>query len=287
MQQRKNWLARFEVFAISAVFAALSLGIAAVAPAAAQAVTRSYRTDVSLQRGMIVRKSAKDDGKVEALKAEDIVKMEGVIVAANDSPVTLSSENLNGQQVFVATTGQYYVLVSNQGGAVKKDDYITISALAGVGMKAGTEQSRIIGRALDGFDGKTNISGRASVRTAKGESIPVTLGMVPAEISVSRNPLEQKVTSLIPGLEFAQQAAGDIVKKDVSPTQLYLAIITFSIAAIIAGSILYAGIRTSMIAIGRNPLAKKSIMRQLVSVVITSIIVLIIGMTAVYLILKL
>jgi hypothetical protein len=59
------------------------------------------------------------------------------------------------------------------------------------------------------------------------------------------------------------------------------------LAAAIAGAILYAGIRTSMIAIGRNPLAKSSVTRNLLSVVITSVIILIIGIVAVYLILKL
>jgi hypothetical protein len=59
------------------------------------------------------------------------------------------------------------------------------------------------------------------------------------------------------------------------------------LTAIIAGSILYAGVRTSMIAIGRNPLAKGSVTRNLIQVVVTSVIILIIGIVAVYLILKL
>jgi hypothetical protein len=88
-------------------------------------------------------------------------------------------------------------------------------------------------------------------------------------------------------LEKVQQAAGNIVNKVVSPAQLYLGILALIVTAIVAGSILYAGVRTSMIAIGRNPLAKSSVMRNLISVVITSVIVLIIGVVAVYLILKL
>lgn len=275
---RKLWLA---------LLATVSLGLIAAAPAAAQAVTRSYQTDTNLQRGMIVRTLEKNESKVEALKYDQIEKMEGVVVAANDSPVTLSSADQTTQQVFVATSGKYNVLVSNQNGAIKKDDYITISALAGVGMKADGKQSRIVGKALSGFDGKTNISGKTTVKNGAKADIPITIGLVAVEINISHNPIEEKKTSLIPGMEFLQESAGTVVHNDVSPTQLYISILALVVAAFIAGSILYAGVKSSLTAVGRNPLAKASIMKSLISVVITSIIILIIGITAVYLILKL
>ena len=252
-----------------------------------QAVTRAYKTDTNLQRGMIVRRDDKDNTKVVPLAADKIEKMEGVVVAANDSPVTLSSEDQTSQQVFVATTGKYNVLVSNQNGVIKKDDYVTISALSGVGMKAGGDQSRIVGRALGEFDGKTNVSGQTTVKNSAKKDIPISFGLIAVEISISRNPIESKKQSLVPGLEFLQRTAGIIADKPVPPAQLYLSLIILIVAAIIAGSILYAGVRTSMTAIGRNPLAKASVMRNLLQVVVTSIIILIIGITAVYLLLKL
>jgi hypothetical protein len=255
--------------------------------ASAQAVTRAYGTDQQLQRGMIVRLTEKNTKKVEALKAEQMAKMEGVVVAANDSPVTLSSSDQTAQQVFVATTGRYNVLVSNQNGPIKKDDYITISAVAGIGMKADGKQSRIVGKALTGFDGTTNVSGKTTVKNSSGSQIPITLSLIGVEISVGHNPIESKKTSLIPGLEFLQKAAGGVVDHDVAPSQLYLALTALIVSAFIAGSILYGGVRTSMTAIGRNPLAKTSVMRNLVQVIVTSIIILIIGVVAVYLILKL
>jgi len=59
------------------------------------------------------------------------------------------------------------------------------------------------------------------------------------------------------------------------------------IIAAISGSILYGGVRTTMVSIGRNPLAKASIMRGLAQVVLVSIIIFIIGLIGVYLLLKL
>lgn len=270
-----------------ALLTVLSVSLAVTATAAAQAVTKSYNTDSSLQRGMIVRLTEKDKSKVEALKSVDISKMEGVIVAANDSPVTLSSTDVSKQQVFVATTGRYYVLVSNQNGPIKKDDYITISSLAGVGMKAGGDQSHVVGRAISGFDGVNNLSGKTEVKNGKNEKVPITLGLAAVDINIGRNPVETKRTSLIPGLEFIRDAAGQVVNKDVSPSQLYLAMAALIVTAFVAGAVLYSGVRSSMTAIGRNPLAKATINRSLFTVILTSIIILIIGITAVYLILKL
>jgi hypothetical protein len=50
---------------------------------------------------------------------------------------------------------------------------------------------------------------------------------------------------------------------------------------------LYSGIRSGMIAVGRNPLSKKSIMRSLIETVIAGLIVFAVGIFAVYLLLKL
>jgi hypothetical protein len=270
-----------------AAAAALSALFALAPLVSAQAVTHAYNTDVSIQRGMIVRLSEKDSTKVEPLKAADIAHMEGVVVAANDAPVVLSAPDPNKQQIFVATTGTYEILVSNQNGSLKKDDYITISSLDGVGMKADTKQSRIIGKALESFDGQNNVIGKTSVKNTGGQTIPIALGMVAAEISISHNPLEQKPQSILPGFDTLQKVAGVVTDKQVGAVQLYLGLAVIIVAAFIAGSILYGGVRTALTAIGRNPLAKKTITRGLIQVVITSVIILVIGITAVYLILKL
>ena len=270
-----------------AAAAALSAFFVIVPVVSAQAVTHAYNTDTPIEQGMIVRLSEKDNTKVEPLKSQDITHMEGVVVAANDAPVALSAPDPNQQQVYVATTGSYDVLVSNQNGSIKKDDYITISSLDGVGMKADSNQSRIVGKALQNFDGQGNVIGKTSVKNASGQTIPISLGMVAVEISISHNPLEQKPQSMLPGFDTLQRVAGVVTDKQVGAVQLYLGLAVIVVAAFIAGSILYGGVRTALTAIGRNPLARGTITRGLIQVVITSVIILVIGITAVYLILKL
>jgi hypothetical protein len=266
---------------------ALTAGLLAF-PAAvfAQAVTRAYTSDQTLQRGMVVR-ITEDSHQVQALTMENSTEMEGVVVAANDSPVTLSDQDPKKQQVFVANTGHYHVLVSNQNGPVKNNDYLTISSIAGIAMKADSKQAIVVGKALASFDGKTNISGTATLKDNKGASIATAIGLIPVDINISHNPLEAGITSQIPALGFLQAGARVIVNKPVDPGRVYVCLVVLLIVMGISGSILYSGIRNGFIAIGRNPLAKKSITRGFAQVVITSIIISIIGLVAVYLILKL
>ena len=253
----------------------------------AQAVTHSYGTATTLQRGMIVRIADKDKTVVEPLSEKIPTKMEGVIVAANDSPVTLSSSDTSKQQVFVATTGQYSVLVSNQSGPIKANDFITISAIDGIGMKAGSKQPIVVGKAVSGFDGKTSVSGTTNLKDSTGQSVTVALGLIPVNINISHNPLEKIAESRIPGVGILQSGAKVLVNKTVDPARLYISVLLLVIVSTIAGSILFSGVRNSLISIGRNPLAKKSIIRGLVQVVLVSIIIFAIGIIGVYLLLKL
>ena len=78
-----------------------------------------------------------------------------------------------------------------------------------------------------------------------------------------------------------------IAEKPVNQIRIYLSLAIAVISLIAALVMLYAGIRNSVISIGRNPMGKKSIFRALVQVILTSILILIIGLFAVYLLLKL
>ncbi|HEX8182561.1 MAG TPA: hypothetical protein VF575_03075 [Candidatus Saccharimonadales bacterium] len=276
---------RFTSFAATAGL--LALLVLSPGTVAAQAVTRAYLTDSQLQRGMIVKLTSKDKNKVEALADTEAAKMEGVIVAANDSPVTLSSTDATLQQVYVATTGRYNLLVSNQNGVIKAGDYLTISSLKGVAMKADTNQPIVAGKALVGFDGKSSISGTTSLKDSAGAAKSVSFGLIPVDINISHNPLEKPKESRVPGVAFLQSGAKALVNKTVDPSRLYLSLLILVAVTAIAGSILYGGVRSSMVSIGRNPLAKKSILRGLFQVVLVSIIIFIIGLLGVYLILKL
>lgn len=266
------------------VAAGLGLGLILVpALAAAQTVTQSYSANSGVQQGMIVMLDNKDSGKVDPLTADNIQSMQGVVVAANDSTVTLSNGSTN--QVYVATTGTYNVLVSNQNGEIKKGDFITISSLAGIGMRANGDQLLVLGKALQSFDGTTNVSGTARVATTTGGTTNVSLGLISVDIGISHNPLMPGATASVPG--FLGKTAQNIVNKPVSTSRLYISLVVLLLTVVIVGTFMYGGVRSGVTAIGRNPLAKSSITKGLLQVTLVGLIIFVMGLFAVYLILKL
>lgn len=246
------------------------------------AFTQGYNSDELLQRGMIVRIKKDDTTKVTALPYDEMTEMHGVVVDANDAPVTLSAE---GQKVFIATGGKYEVLVSDQKGEIKAGDYITVSSISGIGMKANTIESHVVGRALADFNGRDSVISSTEVKDTANNTKKVNIGRVYADISVSRNPNYGPPDSGLP--EALRKAAESIAGKEVNTARVYIAVVIFVISTIIAGTIMYGGVRSGIISIGRNPLSKKSIIRGMLQVVVFGLIVFILGLFGVYLLLKL
>jgi hypothetical protein len=250
-----------------------------------QAVTQSYNADSSVQMGMIVNLKANDSTTVEPLSQGSINTMLGVTVAANDAALTLSPQNVKQQQVYVATYGRYATLVSTQNGPIRAGDYITISSLAGVGMKAGSDQSVVLGKATTNFSGTSNVEGSVTVKDNKGNSAKVAIGRIPVSLEVAHNPLASKATDYVPS--FLAKTAVTVAGKPVSAARIYLGTLTLLVSALVTGNILYSGVKSGMTAIGRNPLSRKSIIRSLIQTVIAGLIIFVVGVFAVYLLLKL
>lgn len=251
----------------------------------AQTVSQGYGTTGNVQKGMIVRIDPKDSTKVKALSTDSDGAMQGVVVAANDTVVSLGGGSDNDFEVYVASTGKYDALVSTQNGSIEVGDVIGISALDGIGMKADTKQTVILGKALTAFDGVTNVNGTASLSTNNGTK-KVSIGFIQIDISISHNPLAASVEGP-PVPSFLQNSGEFIAGKPVSTIRLYVGAGILFITLFMTSSLLYGGVRSSLVSIGRNPLAKKSILRGLVQVVVLGLIVFVIGLLAIYLLLKL
>lgn len=277
----KKLLPLHRLMAIVALFLLVALSVRS--PLGAQtAFTQGYGADSILQRGMIVRIDKDDSTKVAAMNYDEMPNMHGIVVDANDAPVTLSSE---GQKVFVATGGKYEVLVSDQNGEVKAGDYITVSSLSGIGMKALAAESHVAGRALADFNGREGVASTAEVTDSAGNKRKVNIGRVMTDITVSRNPNYGPPDSGLP--EALRRVAESIAGKQVNTARVYMALIVFGLSTIIAGTLMYGGVRSGIISIGRNPLSKKSIIRGMLQVVISGLIIFILGLFGVYLLLKL
>lgn len=281
---KKTKIKHFFTFPKLAAFVGLSflVVLSFIAPLGAQTVTQGYSSDEPLQRGMIIKLKKEDTTKIAPLTLDTIEDMSGVVVDSQDAPVTLSQE---GQRFFVAKTGKFEVLVSTQNGPIQSGDYVTISAVTGIGMKAGTKESFVVGRALASFDGNSSAIGSSTITDSTGAQRPVSIGRVLTDINVAKNPLLKSTEPSVP--EFLKKASEAVAGKPVAAIRIYLGLVIFTIATIIAGSLLYSGVRSALISIGRNPLSKKSILKGMFQVILTGLTIFILGIFGVYLLLKL
>jgi hypothetical protein len=247
-----------------------------------------YTAANPLQIGTVVELVGKTANKVEPATYAKMQQMYGVVVDPNALPITITEGNVTNQ-TYVATDGTYNVLVDTQNGTMKNGDYVTMSAIDGVAMKAGTydQQAMVLGRVVSrGFDGKANVIGTTELKNTNGSTDgSIQIGIVSVAINIQRNPNDKSTKSNLP--PWLQKVGQEIAQRNVSPVRIYLAITITGLCVIVALVTLYAGIRNAMIAIGRNPLSKKSIFRGLFEIILTSFLILIIGLFAVYLLLKL
>jgi hypothetical protein len=247
----------------------------------AQTITQGYATDTAIQRATIVSLTVDNAKKVEPTSFDNDERMHGVVVSANDAPFTLSTEE---EKTFVATKGRFEAFVSNENGTIQAGDIITISRVAGIGMKAGEKEPYIIGKAISGFDGETAVLSTTEIDD-NGTPKKVSIGRIQIDVGVAGNPLLKPTKANLPG--FLERAAETIAgKSPVNPIRVYIGLIILFTSAVVSGILLYSGVRSSLISIGRNPLSKKSITRSLLQVIMTSIIILLLGVFGVYLLLR-
>lgn len=273
------------------MFVSAAAAVLGALPAAAATYgggnVQSYASDKPLNDGTIVRLAGEDADKVTIATQSQMQDMFGVTINPNQLTVVVSNE-ARKNETYVAVSGTYNVLVNTQNGAINTGDYVTLSSVDGVAMKAGTakEQSTVLGRAQGPFNGKGVTLGTTTIKDDKGNKVKtVKLGLIPVTINIQRNPQEKSTEANLP--EILQRAGQQIAQKPVDPIRIYLSMAITGVSLIAAIVVLYVGIRNSVISIGRNPMSKKSIFRALIEIILTSLLILIVGLFAVYLLLKL
>lgn len=271
------------VIGISALFVAVS-PVAAAASYGGGSV-QGYAADKPIDNGTVVQLTGKDANRVKVSSQSELENMFGVVVDRNQLPIKLSSGNRENE-TFVAVSGTYNVLVSTQAGPIKSGDYVTLSSINGVTMKAGTEEKTVFGRANGSFDGKGVTLGKAGLKDSNGnKNSSVVIGSIPVTVDIKSNPNEKSTKVEVPKL--LERIGQAVAEKEVSPIRIYLSMAITAVSLIAAIAVLYSGVRNSVISIGRNPMSKKSIFRALLEIILTSILIVIIGLFAVYLLLKL
>jgi hypothetical protein len=239
--------------------------------AKADNIIQGYASKESLEPGLLVALDKTAPKTVKVLGGSDSDHIFGVVVDPTDAPFTI---NANDSKVFIATSGSFQVLVTTGAGSIRPGDYVSSSNISGLAQKASSEQARILGQAVSGFDGTSNVI------TTNGKS---QIGRIYVQINPQNNPLANNAVLVPSALKKASNA---VAGKAVPAIRIYGALAVFLFAAIIAVLVLWSGVRGSLIALGRNPLSRKAIFSGMYKVVITGIGIFILGLAGVYLLLR-
>lgn len=247
---------------------------------------QAYGSAEPLAFGTIVQLVPDQSNQVTVATRQQLTNMFGVVVDRNQLPLTLTTEGGVENETFVAVSGTYNALVSTEAGPIQSGDYVTLSAINGIAMKAGTEEAAVFGRANGGFDGQGVTLGTMQIQDVNGAATQtVSIGSIPVTVDIRQNPNIISTEANLP--DVLQRVGQQIAEKEVNPIRIYLSLAIAVISVIAAIVMLYAGIRNAVISIGRNPMSRRSIFRALLEVVLTALLILIIGVFAVYLLLRL
>lgn len=249
--------------------------LAATTVLAATTISQSYTIAGDIALGSIVALKEESSDEIELATTENSGYIFGV--AINETSSLLTIRGKQGKQVQVASGGTVDVLVSNVNGDIKQGDAITGSPIAGVGMKA-TDNIRIVGLAqADARKGKEQ-----TIKNQDGTEEKVNVTTVPVLVNVAYFFKEPEKT-IIPSA--IQNIANGIAGKKVDALPVIISGGIFLIMIVVVASLVYSMIRSSIISIGRNPLAQSSVYRNLLQLSAIVLVILTGGFVSIYMIL--
>ncbi len=260
-----------------AALAVLLFGVVLIAPAvrAVTSISQGYSASETISIGSVVSLQKNSSDTVVPATTDSNDSLIGVVI--NDGSSLLSLNNGNTTQVQVATTGVTPALVSDCNGPIQQGDQITASPLRGVGMKA-TTNTKVVGAAQGAMTNTT----KQKIEGAICANDEVTLGQVPVLVSISYH-YSQPEKTIIPA--SLQNLANTVAGKRVSTLPIIISAGIFIIAIVVVAVIIYSLIRSSIISVGRNPLAQAAVYRDVIQLSTLVLAILGVAVIAIYLIL--
>lgn len=248
-----------------AVLALLLSLLAGTAFAGADSLPRGFKAKGDLPLGSMVAIVKDDASSVELVPAGLPDRIYGVIIGLSEAPVSIQNKT---QQVVVATSGIYSVLADKSKGAISSGDYLSMSSTTdGVAAKALSGDTYIVGRATEDFSSSDPATSKIRVQILPGKNPLINNG------------------SLVPN--SIRHLAESVAGRPLSVSRIYIVLTVFLITLILSFTLIWVGVRSGMVSIGRNPLSRHSIMHSLSQVIISAIAVFFAGIVGIFLLLKL
>ena len=268
-----------QLTAITVVLCLFS-GIILPLSTSAASIAQGYVTsDTDLVVGMAASLNAESATKTQNVVrsgTSNKAKFVGIITTKNANLLTLTNNN---STVVVATSGEVYAFVTDINGVVKKGDNLSISPIKGLLMKSESNEVSVVGSALEDAAGKISTK----------QNIDVSGGKI-QEISVTSLQLEVNPRNIAGGdtknQSFLRILGQNVAGKQVSDWQAIIALVVFLLLLVVEGSLIYGSVHSSITALGRNPMARDAVYRQLAQVLLAVLAVLAFGVAIIYLVLQ-
>lgn len=270
----------------TATIVVAALCVASTSIVLAATLAQEFNTTQRLPLGGIVSLN-KEASEVELASSDNMDNLYGVIVANGDVSFD-SRADQNISTVPVANSGVIDTLVSNNTGAVKAGDPITVDDVAGVGQKANSS-GRIIGIAQSDLNEQDNSAKQVSIVQNGGQKY-ITVNTVQVKIGVA----QYTVPSANDGSNGTDtnrnkvlQVADSLAGKQVKPYSVVIAALLLLIGIFVSVFLITSSGYASMISIGRNPLSEKKIIRSLLRMLVISVAIFATTVGLAYMVLRL
>jgi len=241
------------------------------------AISRGYTTkDSGLQTGMVAALSIDEssDSNVERATQDNSNRVVGVVVRPEDSLLSISSGTA---EVLVESEGQVNAYASDLNGAIHQGDSLVLSPLRGVLMKLGNEPAYVIGVAAENPEAPETYT-----YDDNGQSKETKV----AKVKINLNQRGSGLSGSLPSDSTLANLGRSLAGREIAEIRVLVALILFVIVLIAEGSIIYGAISSAITALGRNPYAHRIIAIELLKVTIMAGAVLLLGLGAVYAVLR-
>jgi len=180
---------------------------------------------------------------------------------------------------YLATTGTVNVYVSTLNGKIHKGDYLTVSPLRGILMRSTVSSDNIVGVALADSGTQSSVDRKVTLVDGTTKTVQVTQVLVDLDT--------KDIIASTPFNEYIFGSGYRSTNKAVDIIRLIAASIVLVTVLTVEIVIIYVAVTRSIVSAGRNPLAQKLITRVLLRVFMLAVAILVGGLLAIYLILRL
>jgi hypothetical protein len=269
-------LRELRLLATGAWVTIILLGLAPASASSAN-ISHSYHATSSITNGSIVSLEPQRSGYIQLSNITNGDRLVGVALADNDS---LLAVDPSAGTVQVATSGTVNTLVSTLNGNIDVGDQVSVSPFNGIGMKA-TPGSHVIGLAQTTLNPQSPGANTEQVKNKAGTTSKIVISYIRLSIATGVDTAATNTSS-----NSLQRLFQSITGSTVSTIRIVLSLVIAFVALIALIVLIYASVYSSIISVGRNPLAKYAITKTLGAVLLMALLTTVTASITIFFLLK-